>query len=65
MSSGKVRAKIGKEVGIGDGKVTAIVNESRANRDYYDIYLLRPLAGTTGKKRRTLAILHFPLDYEK
>ena len=30
MSSGKVSAKITKEVRIGDGKVTAIVNESRA-----------------------------------
>jgi hypothetical protein len=27
---GKVRAKIANEVGIGDGAVTTIVNESRA-----------------------------------
>jgi hypothetical protein len=35
MSSGNVRAKIAKEVGIGDGKVTDIVNESRVNRGNY------------------------------
>jgi hypothetical protein len=62
MSSERVNGKIAKEAGIGVGTLTAIVNESGANRDYYDMYLLGRLQWCEDKKPRTLAILRFPLD---
>lgn len=58
-------AKIAKEVGIGDGKVTVIVNESRANRDYYDIYLLRPVAVMRRKETEDLGYHAFSIRSRK
>jgi hypothetical protein len=60
------RAEIAKKAGVGEGTITAIVNESRKNsRDHYDIDLLRAVAVMLRKEGEDLGDLAFSIRLRK